>query len=198
MKKCSEKKLSRYGKLLIQMTTASGVDLIPSTLALAGAEHELGNKIGREMLLRRALLKEAVGTYDYILIDSPPNLGLFTLNAMAAAHAVIVPLQLQIYALRAMPQLEATIVLVQQLNPTLKIGGIVGTMFDYRTNLSKSVERQMRASYSNLVFDTVIPLNTKLAESPAAGEPISVYAPESTGAQAYARLTKEVEARYAR
>lgn len=181
------------------VTTASGVDLVPSTLALAGAELELAGKVGRELLLRRALTVDATkGKYDYILIDSPPNLGLFTLNAMAAAHAVLVPLQLQIYALRAMPQLEATIELVKQLNPTLSIGGIVCTMQDARTSLSKTVERQARSDYGTLVFETVIPLNTKLAESPAAGEPINMYAPDSTGAMAYAKLTKEVEARYAR
>jgi len=184
-----------HGSAFATVTTQSGVDLIPSTLALAGAELELAGKVGREMLLKRALAS-VVDSYDYIIIDSPPNLGLFTLNAMAAAHKVIVPVQLQVYAFRAMPQLEATIELVRQLNPELEIGGIVGTMYDGRTNLSKSVERQVRTKYGALMFETLIPLNTKLAESPAAGEPISTYDPEGAGALAYAKLTREVVSRY--
>jgi chromosome partitioning protein len=184
-----------HGSGFATITTDSGVDLIPSTLALAGAELELAGKVGREMLLKRALAS-VVDRYDYIIIDSPPNLGLFTLNAIATAHKVLVPLQLHVYAFRAMPQLEATIELVRQLNPEVSIGGIVGTMYDGRTNLSKSVERQVRAKYGDLVFQTMIPLNTKLAESPAAGEPISIYDPEGAGAIAYAKLTREVVSRY--
>jgi chromosome partitioning protein len=115
---------------------------------------------------------------------------------MAAAHAVLVPLQLHVYAFRAMPQLEQTIDLIGQLNPELMVGGIVCTMYDGRTNLSKSVERQVRAKYGALVFETVIPLNIKLAESPAAGLPMSTYDPEGAGALAYAKLTREVVARY--
>jgi len=177
------------------VNTEAGPDLVPSTLSLAGAELELGSKIGRELLLRRALAP-ALDRYDYILIDSPPNLGLFTLNALAAAHLALVPLQLQVYAFKALPQLEETIRLVHQLNPELAIGGIACTMFDVRTNLSRTVERQARAKYADLVFETVIPLNTKLAEAPAAGEPISLYDPQGSGAIAYAKLTREVVARY--
>lgn len=177
------------------VATESGVDLIPSTLALAGAELELNGKVGRELLLREAL-ERAGDRYDYILIDSPPNLGLFTLNTMAAAHALIVPLQLHVYAFRGMPQLEATIGLIRKLNRELKIGGIVGTMADNRTNLTRSVERQVRAKYGELVFDTTIPVNIKIAEAPAAEQPISAYSPDSAGALAYAKLTREVVARY--
>ncbi len=179
------------------VATAAGVDLVPSTLALAGAELELAGKVGRELLLRKAL-KATPTAYDYILIDPPPSLGLFTLNALAAAEAVIVPFQVHVYSFKAMPQLQATIALVRDLNPGLEIGGIVCTLSDRRTNLSQVVERQIRDQYGDLVFGTVIPVNVKLAEAPAAGEPITTYAPDSAGAAAYAALAAEVEARYAR
>lgn len=188
---------SDQGTAFATRPTAIGVDLIPSTLALAGAELELAGKVGRELLLRKAL-KQTRSQYDYILIDPPPSLGLFTLNALAVADAVLVPLQVHAYAFKAMPQLEATIALVQDLNPALAIRGILCTMADRRTSLAQIVEQQIRAKYGALVFQTVIPLNTKLAEAPAAGEPIAIYAPESAGAQAYAALAEELEQRYAR
>jgi chromosome partitioning protein len=175
--------------------TTAGVDVIPSTLALAGAELELAGAVARETLLRRAL-RQAREEYDYILIDPPPSLGLFTLNALVAATTVLVPLQVHAYAFKAMPKLEATIDLVKELNPTLAIGGIVCTLSDKRTSLSQAVETQIRNRYGDLVFETVIPLNTKLAEAPAMGEPIHTYAPTSPGARAYAALAKEVEARF--
>jgi len=173
----------------------SGVDVIPSTLALAGAELELAGKVGREILLRKAL-RQAQEHYDYILIDSPPSLGLFTLNALAASTAVIVPLQVHAFAFKAMPQLEATIDLIRDLNPSLKIGGIVCTLVDYRTNLSRVIENRIRDRYEGLVFKTVIPMNIKLAEAPAASEPIIKYAPDSTGSTAHMALAQELEERY--
>jgi len=185
------------GTAFATLTTASGVDLVPSTLALAGAELELAGKVGREMLLRKAL-KGTRDRYDFILLDPPPSLGIFTLNALAAADAVIVPLQVHAYAFKAMPQLEATIELVRELNPQLAIGGIVCTLVDKRTSLSQIVETQIRAQYGALVFQTIIPVNTKLAEAPAVGTPISIYAPDSAGARAYAALAQEVEQRYGR
>lgn len=184
-----------HGSDFATLTTNAGVDIIPSTLALAGAELELAGKVGRELLLRKAL-KSAKENYDYILLDPPPSLGLFTLNALAAATSVIVPLQVHAYAFKAMPKLEATIDLVKDLNPVLAIGGIVCTLSDKRTSLSQAVEQQIRARYGDLVFHTVIPLNTKLAEAPAMGEPIHTYAPLSAGAKAYAALAEEVVARY--
>jgi chromosome partitioning protein len=186
----------RRGAGFATLATSAGVDLVPATLALAGAEQELAGAKGRELLLRRALL-EARRQYDYILIDSPPSLGLFTLNALIAADAVIVPLQTQVYALRSMPQLEAAIALAHRVHARLAIGGIVCTFVDRRTNLSQVVEQQVRARYGKLVFETVIPISTRLAEAPAAGKPISSYAPTSSGALAYAELANEVEARYA-
>jgi chromosome partitioning protein len=175
--------------------TEVGVDLIASSLDLAGAELELAGKVGRELLLRKAL-RETREQYDYILIDPPPSLGIFSLNALAACDHVLVPMQLHAYALKAMPQLEQTIALVQEIHPTLSIGGIVCTLADRRTNLSGQVEQEVRERYGALVFETVIPINVKLAEAPTAGTPISSYAPASAGALAYASLAAELEARY--
>lgn len=175
--------------------TEHGVDLIGSTLALAGAELELAGKIGREFFLREALTQVA-SDYDYILIDPPPSLGLFTVNAMVAADAVLVPLQAHSFALDALGQLEATIKLVQKLNQKLIIGGLVVTFYDKRTVLSREIDSQVRERYSGKVFNTTIPLTTRLAEAPAAGEPIGVYAPGSTGATAYHDLAGEVLQRY--
>jgi chromosome partitioning protein len=177
--------------------TDAGVDLLPATLDLAGAEAELASHVGRELLLRDALAPVR-SQYDFILIDSPPNLGLFTLNAMAAATSVIVPLQVHVYAFRALPRLEKTINLVRKLNPELALGGIVITQLDLRTNLGTVIAAQARQAYGDLVFDTVIPMNTRLAEAPAAGQSISRYDPRSPGARAYHDLAEEVEQRYGR
>lgn len=177
--------------------TEYDVDILPSKIDLAGAELDFAGMTARESLLKLAMCK-IVDQYDYILIDAPPTLGLFSMNAMTAADVVIVPLQLQVYAFKAaMPQLEAGIdVIRERLNPDIEIGGIVGTMFDARTNLSKSVDRLAREKYGDVVFETVIPHSTKLAESPAAGQPISVYDPDGAASIAYAKLTREVVGRY--
>jgi chromosome partitioning protein len=174
----------------------TGVALIPASLDLAGAELELAGKVGRELLLRKAL-RDHRDNYDYILIDPPPSLGIFSLNALVACDAVIVPLQLHAYALKAMPQLETTIELVREIHPSLSIGGVICTLADRRTNLSGQIEQQVRERYGDRVFETVIPMNVKLAEAPTVGEPISSYAPHSAGAQAYAAVADELEARYA-
>ena len=184
-----------HGTHFATIKTDAGIDLIPSSLALAGAELELAGKVGREQLLREALETSTV-PYDYILIDAPPSLGIFTLNSLAAAQRVIVPLQVHVYAYKAMPKLEETIGLVRKLNRGLAIGGIVCTMFDSRTNLSQVIEGRIRGKYSDLVFKTVIPLNIKLAEAPASGQPISLYDPSSTGAQAYKHLAQEIMERF--
>lgn len=185
------------GSRFATIGTDHGVDLIPASLDLAGAELELAGKVGRELLLRKALRVES-GNYDYVLLDPPPSLGIFSLNALAAAELVIVPLQLHAYALRAMPQLEQTIAMVTEINPGLHIGGIVCTLADRRTNLSHEIEQQVREQYGELVFATVIPTNVKLAEAPTSGTPISTYAPSSVGAQAYAALAEELEERHGR
>ncbi|HNP71267.1 MAG TPA: ParA family protein [Kouleothrix sp.] len=183
------------GSAFATIATAAGPDLVPATLELAGAELELAGRVGRELLLRKAL-RAARGDYDYVLIDPPPSLGLFSLNALAAAEHVLVPLQMHAYALKAMPQLEATIELVKEINPALAIGGIVCTLADRRTNLSQEIEREARERYGRLIYETVIPTNVKLAEAPTQGLPISRYAPASAGALAYAALAAELEGRY--
>lgn len=185
-----------YGPNFATLRTSYGVDLVPATLGLAGAELTLAGRFGRELLLRTALA-EARKEYDYILIDSPPSLGVFTVNALTAADALIVPLQAHVFALKAMPQLEETIGIVRQLNPMLTIGGIVVTMVDRRTSVNMVVEDAIRQQYGEVVFQTTIPFNVKLVEAPAAGQPISLYAGDSSGARAYHALAEEVEARYA-
>ncbi len=182
---------------LVAVPGIANLDLIPATLDLAGAELELAGKVGRELLLKEALT-QAQERYDFIIIDSPPSLGTFTLNALAAANSVIVPLQTEAYAFKALGKLEQTIKLVKKLNRDLELGGIVCTMYDKRTNLSQTVEEQARKKYAELVFKTVIPRSVKLAESPAAGQSIAAYAPNSPGAKAYEALAKEVEERYGR
>lgn len=168
------------------------LDLIPATLDMAAAELELAGKIGRETLMREALVPLR-DRYDYILIDPPPSLGLFTLNALVAADEVLIPLQVHIYALRGLAQLQKTVKLVQKLNPQLRIGGIVCTMVDKRNNLSVAVEAEIREKFSDLVYTTTIPQNIRLAEAPASGTPISSYDPASAGAKAYAALAEEVD-----
>lgn len=172
-----------------------GVDLLPATLALAGAELAFAGRFGRELLLRNALAPLR-GDYDYILIDSPPSLGLFTVNALTTADTVLVPLQAHVFALGAMAQLEDTISMIRQLNPSLEIGGIVVTMIDRRTSVNALVESEARVRYGELVFQATIPLNTKITEAPAAGVPVTVYAADSAGARAYRALAEEVRQRW--
>jgi chromosome partitioning protein len=173
----------------------AGVNLIPATLQLAGAELELAGAVARETLLRKGL-SSVRSRYDFVLIDAPPSLGLFTLNALTAADGVLVPLQVHVYAYKSMPQLEATIKLVKELNPGLAIDGVVCTQSNRSTNLSRAIEDKIRAKYGPLVFETVIPTNTRLAEAPAEGKAIYDYSPESAGAQAYIALAREVAGRF--
>lgn len=177
------------------VNVTANLDLIPSNIMLAGAEMELNNKIGRELLLKKALAP-AQKRYDFILIDTPPSLGLFTVNALAASNSVLAPLQAHTYAYQAMPQLEAVVDLVRDINPTLTIDGILLTMVDRRTGLSATIERQARENYGERVFKTVIPMTVKLAEAPAAGEPMRLYSPENPATKAYQALAWEVRERY--
>ncbi len=172
-----------------------GVDVVPSAIALAGAEVELAPLKGRERKLAR-LLSAIVGDYDYVFIDCPPSLGLLTVNALTAADSVIIPLQCEYYALEGLTQLLATLDLIRDhLNPDLAIKGVVLTMFDARTKLSSDVAGEARRHLGDRVYDTVIPRNVRLSEAPSHGQPISRYSPESTGALAYAALAKELRAR---
>jgi chromosome partitioning protein len=170
--------------------------LIPASIDLAGAEMGLAGRIGRELLLRQALDQVADGDYDYILIDTPPTLGLLTANALVAAESILIPLQAHFFALKALVQLDETIALVRPLNPGLSIGGIVLTMVDRRTQVAAAISDAARSRYGDLVFDSEIPMSVRLVEAPARGCPISAYAPQSSGAEAYRALADEVMARW--
>lgn len=176
------------------VSTAWGVSLVGATRNLAGAERALATHAGNELLLRTAL--HVAPDYDYALVDCPPGLSTLTLNALCAAEAIIVPIQAQGLALRAMPQLAETISLAQIANPSLTLGGIVITMMT-RTRLAQAVEMETRERFGAIVFETVIPSSTVIAEAITYGEPISTYSPGSPGALAYAALAAELESRYA-
>ena len=173
-----------------------GLDVVPSAIALAGAEVELAPIEGRERRLSR-LLAEVAADYDYILIDCPPSLGLLTVNALTAADSVLIPLQCEYYALEGLTQLLATLDLIRDhLNPELDIKGVVLTMFDARTKLSADVADEVRRHLGDHVFKTVIPRNVRLSEAPSHGQPISRYAPDSTRRASHTRLsTTELRAR---
>ena len=176
-------------------TEVPGLWAIPSTIDLAGAEIELVSQFSRELRLQRAL-QPLMGAYDFIVMDCPPSLGLLTVNALATAAEVIVPIQCEYYALEGLGQLLRNVRLVQQsLNPGLKLSGIVLTMFDSRTKLSEQVVAEVRRFFGNRVYDTVIPRTVRLSEAPGYGQPITVYDPSSTGARAYRSLAREVAER---
>lgn len=173
-------------------TDVTGVDLVPATLNLAGAEVTLATAMARETKLRRAL-QPAVGKYDVILIDTGPSLGLLTINALCAADSVLVPIQCEYYALEGLSQLLEVVHLVQaQINPSLTIEGIVLTMYDGRTSLSRQVAREVRRHYRGRVFAVTVPRNVRLAEAPSHGMPGVLYDPHSRGARAYMNLAREV------
>ncbi len=183
---------------LVISTGIPGLDLVPSSIALAGAEVELAAIPQRERRLSRLLPPVAAG-YDYVFLDCPPSLGLLTVNALTAADAVLVPLQCEYYALEGLSQLIATIHLVRDhLNPSLAVNGVVLTMYDARTNLSSEVAAEVRRHLSDAVYDTVVPRSVRLAEAPSHGRPIAQYAPDSRGAAAYRSLATELRGRSAR
>lgn len=168
------------------------LDLVPSTRDLVGAEIEMVGMLARETVLRRAL-EPIRGSYDYVLIDCPPSLGLLTLNTLTAADSVLIPIQCEFYALEGLSQLLNTIRLVQRsLNQGLRIEGVLLTMFDQRLNLSTQVADDAREYFGSKVFKTVIPRNVRLAEAPSFGEPIIHYDVLSKGAQSYLALAKEL------
>jgi chromosome partitioning protein len=169
------------------------LDVVPATQDLAGAEIEFVDLADRVVRLRDALAARAAGSvpYDYVVIDCPPSLGLLTLNALVAAHRVIVPLQCEYYALEGLTHLMATIDRVKAtFNPSLSVLGIVLTMFDPRNNLSHEVAGEVRKHF--FVFDAVIPRNVRLSEAPSHGKPALLYDAQSKGAQGYLSLAREV------
>jgi chromosome partitioning protein len=173
------------------------LDVLPSSRDLVGAEVELVGRPQRELALRGALAPIR-DDFDYVLLDCPPSLGLLTLNTLAAADSVIIPIQCEFYALEGLSQLLNTIRLVQRsLNPALEVEGVLLTMFDQRLNLSRQVAAEAKEYFGDRVFRTVIPRNVRLAEAPSFGKPIVVYDVLSPGAQSYLALSQEVLARTA-
>ena len=177
---------------IIRPTSVEKLAILPSTIDLTGAEVELVPQDRREFRLRERLasLQEA---FDFILIDSPPSLGLLTINGLVAADRVLIPLQCEYYALEGLSQLLKTIELVKStLNPSLEVEGIVLTMADHRTNLANEVITEAKTYFKEKVFNTIIPRSVRLSESPGFGKPISLYDGTSTGAQRYRALAHEL------
>jgi chromosome partitioning protein len=173
----------------------TGVQLVPSAPALAGAEVELAAMNSRERRLARAIAP-LIDQYDLILIDCAPSLGLLTVNALTAADSVLIPLQCEYYALEGLGQLIGTIHLVRDhLNPRLTIQGVLLTMFDARTNLSAEVRAEVRRHMGPAVYDTLIPRSVRLSEAPSHGLPIALYEADSKGARAYNTFSREFRAR---
>ena len=192
--------LSSYDLLLEEATLDEiilhnedfNVDVVPANPALSGAEVELVNAIGREYRLQKALA-EVNGRYDYVLIDCPPSLSLLTLNALTATDGILIPVQCEYLALEGLSQLTQTVELVQKyLNPELQIRGLIMTMYDGRTNLSRQVVEEVRKYFPGKVFRTIVPRNIRLSEAPSFGQPINHYAPTSPGGIAYKILTAEL------
>ncbi len=189
-----------YDVLLAETDAASvilpgpleNMDVLPSTLDLAAAEIELAAELSRENRLRTGLAPLAP-SYDFIVIDCPPALGLLTINSLAAAGETLIPIQCEFYALEGLVYLLRTIQRVRlHVNRELVIAGVLLTMFDTRTNLSREVEAEVRREYPQMTFSTVIPRTVRLSEAPGFGKPIILYEPSSKGAWAYTELAKEV------
>ncbi|HEY7133948.1 MAG TPA: AAA family ATPase [Acidimicrobiia bacterium] len=176
----------------VEPTSLKNLFVVPATIDLAGAEIELVPAFSRELKLRRAL-DDVRDDYDFTLIDCPPSLGLLTVNGLAAADAVLVPIQCEYYALEGLGQLLRNVALVRSnLNPTLDVGGIVLTMYDARTKLADQVEQEVRDHFGAKVYRSVVPRTVRLSEAPSFGQPIIVFDPTSRGAIAYRELAKEV------
>ena len=173
-------------------TPVERLNILCSTMELAGAEVELVGMMAREQVMKRAL-EPLLELFDYILIDCPPSLGLLTLNALTAANTLLVPIQCEYFALEGLSQLMNTVRLVQKhLNPALDVEGVVLTMFDARTNLSSQVVAEVKKFFKNRVYRTIIPRSVRLGEAPSYGLPITMYDAKSSGALAYVALAQEV------
>lgn len=172
-------------------TELEGLLILPSNIDLAGAEVSLVYKKNRDKVLR-ASLEKVKADFDYILIDCPPSLGLLTINALAAADSAIIPIQSEYYALEGLSQLMNTISLVRQhLNKSLKVEGVVLTMYDGRSIISKQIAAEIKKYFSKKLYEIVIPRNVRLSEAPSHGKPILLHDPKCMGARAYAALTEE-------
>lgn len=172
-------------------TELEGLTILPANIDLAGAEVELVYKPSREKVLK-ASLEKAKSKYDYILIDCPPSLGLLTINALVAADSVIIPIQSEYYALEGLSQLMNSIALVRQhLNRSLKVEGVVLTMYDGRSLISKQIAAEIKKFFTKKLYEIVIPRNIRLSEAPSHGKPILLHDPKCMGARAYAALTEE-------
>lgn len=179
----------------VQSTCIDGLSIITSRIDLVGAEVELMNRPDRERSLQR-VLAEVRDSYDYILIDCSPSLGIITVNALTAADSVIIPVQAEYFALEGIAQLLNTIRIVKsRLRPTLEIEGFLLTMYDARLRLANQIFEELKGHFGDMVFSTVIPRNIKLSESPSHGQPVILYDPDSRGAIAYAQLSRELLAR---
>jgi chromosome partitioning protein len=177
---------------LMVTTDLEHLTLVPSDRNLTGAEVELVPLLAREFRLREALAPVA-GQYDYVLIDCPPSLGLLTVNALAAADSVLIPLQCEYYALEGVSELTATLQRIKRaLNPDLEIEGVVLTMVDERTNLTQQVISEVRAHFKEKVLGTQVPRSVRLAEAPSFGQPVILYDIRSKGAEAYLQLAREI------
>ena len=177
----------------ISPTAVPGLELVPADADLAGVELELGAQARRSFRLRDAITSLDGASFDYILIDCPPSLNLITVNAMAAADAVLVPLQCEFFALEGLAQLLRTVDLVRgSLNPGLELQGVVLTMYDRRNSLSSQVEKDVRSHFGDKVYQTVIPRNVRVSEAPSFGKPALIYDTHCAGSQAYMKLAGEM------
>ena len=176
----------------VMHTEIEGLDIIPARIELSAAEVELIQEISRETKLKRSIasLKE---NYDYIFIDCPPSLGLLTVNALTASDTVLIPMQCEYYAMEGLKQLLSTINLIKEnLNPSLTLEGILLTMYDAKTNLSKEVVAQVKSHFPENTFNTIVPRNVALSEAPSFGKPIILYQAKSRGSECYIELAKEM------
>ena len=174
------------------LQTEFGLQLVPADKNLAGAEIEMIDFPERELILKKAVAS-ICESYDFIILDCPPALNLLTLNGLAAADSLLIPIQCEYYALEGVSDLFNTLSRVRRaINPELKIEGLLLTMYDERTNLSPAVAADLRSFYGSLVFETTIPRNVRLAEAPSYGKPVAFYDPRSRGAESYFQLAKEV------
>ena len=184
-----------YFEEILTKTCVENMTLATSNVALAGVERILAHEKGRDLILRKRM-SAVVNKYDYILLDCPPSLGLITINALTFVREVFVPLETKVLALNGLVTLMNTVQVVKErLNHSLEVTGIIACRFDVRTNLSNEVFNQIKERFKDKVFDTIIKENTRLAECPISGKPITLYAPDSSGAIDYTNLAKEVEQR---